>query len=122
MLNVFYGLITFGAAPVVLAGQLTDIAGNPMQTTRAQRLYIEPCVGNAHDCFVEQLGVLTAATGATLGVLRVLAKPPAANSGTLTDFFEMSTQREHGIDLNAFQVDGYSHLGVGETCRVTAFA
>jgi hypothetical protein len=114
MLNVYTQLASFTTAPVALS--FTDVNGNPI--TRAQRLIIEPASTNTHDCFVEAAGVATGATGATAGVIRVLAKPPAANSGTITDMFEMATQHEHGIDTNAFQVDGTS----GEKCRITIFA
>jgi hypothetical protein len=114
MLNVYTQLATFTTSPVALS--FTDGSGNAV--TRVQRLIIEPATGNTHDCFVEAAGVATGATGATAGVIRVLAKPPAANAGTLVDMFEMATQCEHAIDTKAFLVDGTS----GEMCRITVFA
>jgi hypothetical protein len=77
MLQVFTTLLTFGASPVPLA--FTDVNGNPI--TRAQRLYVEPAGGNLHNCYVEALGTIAGASGATAGVLRSLAVPPPANTG-----------------------------------------
>lgn len=114
MLNVFTQLATFGAAPIALS--FTDGSGRAV--TRLKRLIIEPATGNTHDCFVEAVGVATGATGATAGVIKVLAKPPAANSGTITDIFEIADQHAEGIDSLSIQVDGTT----SEKCRITAFA
>lgn len=114
MQNVYTQLATFSTAPIALS--FTDGSGRAV--TRLKRLIIEPATGNTHDMLVEAAGVATAATGATLGVIRVLAKPPAANSGTITDIFEIADQHGDGIDSLSFQVDGTS----GEKCRITAFA
>lgn len=113
MLNIYHALLVFAGAPQVLA--FVDGGGNPI--TRIQRLIVEPASSNTHDCFVEAAGVATAATGSTDGVIRRLAKPPAADSGTLVDFFEVAVQVGNMIDTKSLQFDGTS----GEKVRVTAF-
>jgi hypothetical protein len=114
MLHVMSQIITFTTAPVALS--FTDGAGNAV--TRLQRLYIEPLTSNSHDAFVEIAGTGTGASGNTQGVVKRLSKPPAANAGTVVDFWEVSTQGHNGIDALQFTCDGTS----GEGVRVTAYA
>lgn len=114
MLNIYTQLAVFGGAPVALS----FMDGSGRAVTRLKRLIIEPATGNSHDMFIEAAGVATGATGATLGVIRVLAKPPAANAGTLVDLFDIADQHGNGIDALSIQVDGTST----EKARITAFA
>lgn len=96
---IYHQLITFGSSPVAIT------AGDG--TGRATQLYAEPVVGNSADCFVECAGLATGATAATDGVIKVLAKPPAAGSGTITDSWEVAMQKGgNPLFLNQFQFDG----------------
>lgn len=114
MQNIYTQLATFAGAPIALSFQ----DGSGRAVTRLKRLIIEPATGNTHDCYIQAAGVATGGSGSTLGTIRVLAKPPAANSGTIVDLFDIADQHGDGIDALAFQVDGTS----GEHCRITAFA
>ena len=111
-MQVFHQELTFTTSPVKIT--LTD--GSGRTPLRATRLYVEPASTNTHDAFVECAGLATGATGATDGVIKVLAKPPTAGSGTVTDFFEIVDQKGgNAIELSQFQFDGTS----GEKVRVT---
>jgi hypothetical protein len=68
MLQFFTSLITFGATPVPIT--ISDVNGNPI--TRVSRIFVEPCVGNLHDCYLEAVGVAPGANGGTDGVIKRL--------------------------------------------------
>jgi len=115
-MQVYYQLLTFTTAPVPLS--ITDNHSNPVY--RASRVYAEPATANAHDCFVEAVGVATGATGSSAGVIRRLSKPIAADTAgaAAVDHWELADEDGlNRVDLTQYQFDGTS----GEKVRVTVF-